>query len=221
MCRKRSRTNHPAVPRRPRGSAPSGARREVGFSVVEVLIASALLLIIAVAILPLFTRAMESNTAGGRATIMSTYTAQDLEGNNQSTVDHPRWQLNAPGDLDLDPAVLELATEYWTDYPADHELGDELWQDDETLAGVTLFWDRWTKVRKYTFADISQGVVSVEGDRLVPRGHPELFDVPLTDDVGAEEKNVHLIEFRTTIKPHREVPLNFGDQMTIAHFRSF
>ena len=52
------------------GRPPGGGqakRGDAGFSLVEGLIAAALLLVIAVSILPLFTRALKSNLSGGRA----------------------------------------------------------------------------------------------------------------------------------------------------------
>ena len=88
---------------------------------------------------------------------------------------------------------------------------------------------RRAKVRKYSFADISIGTISSDGSNtLVPLGHPELFDSPLTADDGADGYKAHLTEFRVTIQPCRgcdgtepDAVLDLGQRMTVSHFRAY
>lgn len=211
--------------RRLRGDASAG------YSLLEVLLAGALLAMISVSIIPMFTRALESNSVGGRASVMSTFAGGDLEAANQATIDHPDWDL-APG------GVLDLGTEYWNAGLGDtlqgfnRKVGEGEWQDNADGPGLVL-WSRRTKVRKYSFADIIPGTISVEGGTdLIPLGHPELFDSPLDDDDAGDANKVHLVEFRVTVKPCRNCDedddnpdavdqATLGQKMTVGHFRSY
>ncbi len=59
---------------------PSAERRpEAGFSLVEVLIAMALLLLIVIGLLPLFTRSMTNNLQGSEATRVTNIVVDDFE----------------------------------------------------------------------------------------------------------------------------------------------
>ena len=187
---------------------------QAGFSLVEMLLATALLLVIVVSVMPLFTRSLESNATGSRASIMTTFVQQDIEEVNQATVDHDDW--------DLTTDVLDLGKQYWSNgaTATDDQMGDEAWRDD-TLGGGLILWERSTKLRKFTYADVLPGNIDVTGSGLTPLGHPELYDSPLADDDGLAGKSVHLVELRVTIQPHSGLPLDRGQQMTVGHFRAF
>jgi prepilin-type N-terminal cleavage/methylation domain-containing protein len=64
---------------RPRRRNPRQRSRAAGFSLIEVLIASALLLAVAVGVLPLFTRSLTNNLEGNEATQMSNGAVDSLE----------------------------------------------------------------------------------------------------------------------------------------------
>jgi hypothetical protein len=200
-----SRIRTPRRRRRP-GSA--------GYSLLEVLFSAALLLVISVSILPLFTRAMESNVAGGRATTMSTLVAADIETVGQTTVDHPDWNITS--------GVADLGTQFYNaGVPGSSHLGEAGWEEDRTDPGLYL-WQRSTEVRKYSYADVIPGTVSV-GDEttLVTRGHPELYDQPLDDDDGADAANAHVVEFRVVINPDSSAADTVGQRMTVGHYRAY
>lgn len=196
-----------------------------GFSLIETLIAAALLFVVAVSILPLFSRALQSNVAGGWSTMMTNFVGESLESANQMVLDHQDLDLPVGG-------VLDLGAQYWSSggNSSDSNLiiGDESWGDDPAGPGFVL-WMRRAKVRKYSFADISIGTISSDGSNtLVPLGHPELFDSPLTADDGADGYKAHLTEFRVTIQPCRgcdgnepDAVLNLGQRMTVSHFRAY
>lgn len=78
-----------AEPVRPR-------RREAGFSLLEVLIAAALLGLIAVGVLPLFTQSMANNRAGSDATRVSTFAIDRTEDLAQVRFNAPEvsWETN-------------------------------------------------------------------------------------------------------------------------------
>ncbi len=189
---------------------------QAGFSLVEGLIAAALLLVVAVSVLPIFIRALDSNLAGGRRSQLSTFASGELEELNQESVDQAAWSVaGAPG------GVLELGSRFW-DIGADvdnapEKLGDEKWVDLEgDAAGLILFQRSSASVRKYNLADI-QVVVGAGGGLASSGANPMLFDNPLADDDGA-----HLTEIRISIRENRET-LNAasGKRITVRQFRVY
>lgn len=205
---------------RPDATSHDRGDADAGFSLVEVLIATALLLVIAISVLPLFMRALESNTSGGRSSQLSTFVNADLETVNQATVDHQNWDLSSGTG-----GVVDLGQRYWdtgvaydgASMPA--HLGDETWVDAETDAVGPILWQRQMTLRKYTFADIHATLGSdPDNPALFTLGHPALFDTPLT----AEGDNAHLTELRISIKENREgIPVDTGQRITVSHFRAY
>lgn len=206
-----------AVARRRRRAASRG---EAGFSLVEGLIAAALLLVIAVSVLPLFTRAMESNISGGRSSQMSTFVSADIEAVNQTLVDRDDWSVDASG------GVLDLGTVYWDTGPlfgavgVPDKFGDERWTTDAdpNNAQGLLLWSRNTSIRKYSLSDLQilAGTDTAEAE-ITAVGHPMLLDTPLTSD-----QNAHLTEVRVSIKENREnLPVGIGRRITVGHIRIF
>ncbi len=200
--------------------------RQGGFSLLETLFAAVLLFVVSVSILPLFTRALQSNTAGGWSNIMSNFVGEDIEASNQMILDHENLDLPIGGTLDL-------GSQYWSSGTTDtgeanRILGDGKWQESPDGPGLVL-WMRRSTVRKYSFADIGEGTISADGSStLVTLGHPELFDSPLTNDDGADGYKAHLTELRVTVQPCRncdgtepEQFLNIGQRMTVSHFRAY
>lgn len=197
-----------------------------GFSLLETLFAAVLLAVVAVSILPLFTRALQSNRAGGWSSVMSNFAGADIETANQMVIDHEDFDLPAGG-------VLETGAQYWNSGAVDTGeanklIGDEQWEDDPSGPGLVL-WVRNSKVRKYSFADISVGTISSDGSpTLLSLGHPELFDRPLDNDDGADGYKAHLTEIRVTVQPCRgcdgsesEQFLALGQRTTVSHFRAY
>ncbi len=205
------------------GKPVAGGQGNAGFSLIEGVVAAALLLVIAVSILPIFTNAINSNLSGGRSSQLSTFVSGDIETVNQAHVDQDAWAIaGSPS------GILRLANRFWDIGPlydtnvANH-LGDEKWVAGEDDASGPITWYRGATIRKYSLADIqiiissdSGGVVTGGSDPLTDFS-PMLFDNPLTDDSGA-----HLTEFRVTIKERREaLPGAAGKRMTVGHFRTF
>ncbi len=198
----------------------SERHREAGFSLVEGLIAAALLLVVAVSVLPLFMRALESNTRGGRASQISTLTIAALEEINQATVDRADFQLTGS-----ESGVRETGTMFWDmgelyDSGNPAKIGDERWVS--TDSGTTpILWSRELDVRKYSFADVHSSI-EVEGGELSTLGDPRWFDSPLETDDEGDLYNAHITEFRVHIVENRSgVPVNSGQRMTVGHFRTF
>lgn len=83
------------------------ALREEGFSVIEALIAAALLLIITIGILPFFTRSILNNAEGARSTTTTNYARSKIEELYQLPFDS--------GLLTVPPGATELETiEYYS-----------------------------------------------------------------------------------------------------------
>lgn len=191
--------------------------RQAGFSLVEGLIATALLLVIAVSVLPIFMRALDSNLSGGRSSQLSTFVHADIEAVNQEPVDQDAWEVGGTG-----TGVLALGEDFWDIGPPlpNLYLGDEQWVDTELDATgpSSLMWSREIEIRKYSLADIQVLIGTDPTTGLVTSGvSPLLFDDPLTDDTEA-----HLAEFRVTIKEKRDaLPAASGKRITVGHFRAF
>lgn len=200
------------------GRPGSGRKGESGFSLVEGLIAAALLLVIAVSVLPVFTRALESNIAGGRSSQLSTFVSADIEAVNQMLVDRDDWSVAATG------GVRDLGTMYWDIGPlfgaagVPDRLGDEEWIADPATAQGPVMWSRNVSVRKYSLSDLQiLAGTDVAEDELAAVGNPMLLDQPLTEDDDA-----HLVEVRVTIRENRAaLPAASGQRITVSHFRAF
>ena len=205
-------------------SKPEAGNREAGFSLVEGLMAAALLLIVAVSVLPLFMRALESNTRGGRASQLSTLSIAAIEEINQATVDRQDFQLTGAAS-----GVRRTGTMHWEmgelydgeDAPA--KIGDERWiADDQDPIGPVL-WSRDIDVRKYSFADVHLSIgVGITELVAVTLGDPRWFDSPLETDGDGFLSGAHISEFRVHIKQNREgIPVAGGQRQTVGYFRAF
>ncbi len=195
--------------------------REAGFSLIEGLMAAALLLVVAVSVLPLFMRALDSNTRGGRASQVSTLITAALEELNQATVDREDFQLTGG-----DSGVRETGTMFWDMgalYEAGNpaEIGDERWVADKGDATGPVLWSRELDIRKYSFADVHSSL-EVGDSAIATLGDPRWFDSPLQTDDDGNLYDAHITEFRVHIVEDREdVPINSGQRMTVGHFRTF
>lgn len=68
---------------------PEAPRRAAGFTLIEALIAAALLGVIAISILPLFLRAMVNNKQGSDSTVVTTFSKTNLESLDAVPFDGP------------------------------------------------------------------------------------------------------------------------------------
>jgi prepilin-type N-terminal cleavage/methylation domain-containing protein len=127
-------------------------RQERGFSVVEVLIASAIFLIIAIGILPLFAQAIRNNMAGRDATDVS-----NLGKSREEEL------LKVPFDSLVVPAgqTVGVTEEYWS-------LSAKKWVTGTTTTTDAL-WLRTTRIRQYSISDLLDNGVA---DTPLPGGTP-------------------------------------------------
>jgi hypothetical protein len=166
----------------------SPRHRERGVSLVEVLIAALLLVIVALGLVPLLTRAMVSNVSGADSTTVSNYAKTGAENLRQASF---FWQ-----ELIVPAGQTEgLQTYYWTRGDG-QEVGDSVegWvrmaappDPDTILAPPTgrgdVPWRRNTRVHYYHIDDL-------QGDSR--------FNTPL--DGGTDPIFVHLKDYEVQVE---------------------
>jgi prepilin-type N-terminal cleavage/methylation domain-containing protein len=116
------------------------AKRQRGFSVIEVLIASAIFLIIALGVLPLFAQAIRNNLSGRDAT--------DVSNLGKSRVEE---LLQVPYDTLQVPAGL---TEAKTDEYYSQQ--DKTWKPGAPPSDDPALWLRTTRIRQFTLGDLQK-----------------------------------------------------------------
>jgi len=189
-------------------------RREGGMSLVEVVIASAVLLVVAVGTVPLFVRSTFNNIAGLDSTQATQHSISEHENLIVLALDDRRFEISdpqpgqtvqptgtGPGDEML------LGDMFWdrgarAPDPAAVRIGDGDWIADPTGAQDLVFWRRRSVIRQYTYADISDGVIdAADPDRLATLGDARLFDNPLAS--GADRSSAHFKEQDVQLESQR------------------
>ena len=128
----------------------SERRGGAGFSVIEALIAAAILLIIALGLLPLFSRAISDNVSGNDATQATNGSRTQLEELLQVPFNNTR--LAIPGG-----STQLQAADFWTRGDAQKTgSADEGWWTNPSGHG-TVLWQRTTRVRQYSVSDLADG----------------------------------------------------------------
>ena len=129
------------------------AARQQGFSVVEALIAAALLLIIAIGVLPLFTRAIVSNVSGDDSTKVSHFSRSQTE----NLYTQP-WNSS---DLEITSGSIHaLPPQYFRD-PDPNSTGDEVWTPTLPTAPSERRWQRDADIRQFSIRSIDDGTLSM------------------------------------------------------------
>lgn len=157
-------------------SAPNAAPRRAaaGFSLIEAILASLILLVVALGVLPLFTRAMASNRAGADSTSLANMATAGAEELYQLPFDHPLLTVPA-GATEL------VSEEVWT-------RDEERWMaPGDVAAGDLVLWRRRTQVRQFNINDILEGdETPLEGDSPAGSVHVKEIEVEVasTRDAG-------------------------------------
>jgi type II secretory pathway pseudopilin PulG len=140
---------------------------EAGFSMIEALIAAAILLIIALGLIPLFTRSILDNNSGNDATQATNHGKTRLEDLIQLPFNHQR--LDVPAGAQVGQSV-----ESWTTGALD-QAGDpnERWWDGASppAGSGEVLWRRTTRVRQFSVNDLDDGVL----DNPQPGGTQPIF----------------------------------------------
>lgn len=125
--------------------------REAGFSLIEALIAAAILLIISLGLIPLFARSIADNTTGADSTQAANHGKTQLEELIQ--VPFGSEQVTVPAG-----AEFSETRESWAQGDP-QEVGDpdEGWWPGEPADKGTVLWERVTRVRQYSISDLDDG----------------------------------------------------------------
>jgi len=154
------------VAARARSSARSRSRGE-GFSLVELLVASVLLVTVLLGIVPLFMRSIQNNSAGNDQSQLSNYSKSEVEELIQLDFDHPRLTIPA-GQTEVS------SSEYWSRQ-------DKEWKLGAPPSGKAP-WIRTTLVRQFNISGIDKDVTNFD------------FSKAVALDGGAALGSVHLKE---------------------------
>ncbi len=175
---------------------PGRPAREAGFSLIEVLVASVILVIILLGIIPLFLRSMSNRQSGLEATTVGSYARTRAETLLELPFDHP--------DLTVPASKSELETiEYLP-------LGSKEWTTDDA-AKDSAAWVRTTHVRQFGSGDLLDGDTNGDGDSL---------DVPLPG--GTNPRSIQLKEIEVAVTSNREAgALQAGEELTVRVIKAF
>jgi prepilin-type N-terminal cleavage/methylation domain-containing protein len=192
-----------------------------GFSLVEVLIAMALLTVVLLSLVPLFQRSMVVNANGREAGQQSALGRSEVEELLQLPFNHDLLEVAA--------GTERTFTEYWsTGLP--ERLGDEGWRPDPPTPGAGLgeqeeaLWQRTVRVHQYSL----NGVEDSDGDGVIDRilgledaDRDGVFDNPLP--AGALAASVHLKEVEVTVDSRRGAgnPVPRASRLRLQQLKSF
>lgn len=128
-------------------------KAERGFSLIEVLIASAIFLIIALGVLPLFAQAIRSNLSGRDATDVSNLARSRVE-----------ELLQVPFETLIVPAgeTQGVTKEYWS-------ATTKAWVAGTPTTGDAAVWTRTTTIRQFALRDLQDNGTA---DTPLPGGTP-------------------------------------------------
>lgn len=165
-----------------------------GMSLIETIFASAILLFVAIGLLPLFVRSSFNNIRGADATRASQHARSQQEDLLVEAIDDRRFDLTRPlpehtvqvADVGVGGDEMLLGDAFWdraagAPDPNHFRVGDGAWVSDPAASQGIVFWRRRSIIRQYTYADIADGVIDASSpDQLATLGNARLFDRPLT-----------------------------------------
>lgn len=165
--------------------------RSSGFSVVEVMIASAIFLLIAIGVLPLFTQSIKNNLSGREATEVSNHGRSKVEELLQMPFASPDMTVPTTGNVGE-------TKEYWSDVEKKWKPGDSPDPSEKAL------WLRTIRIRQYAISDLKDNNV---------------LDTPLSGT--AANGQVHMKEIEVEVESLREdSPLGGGKSLKVRMLRA-
>ncbi|MEM7480605.1 MAG: hypothetical protein AAF481_05485 [Acidobacteriota bacterium] len=174
------------------------SRGEAGIGLVEALIAMALLLVVAISILPLFTRSMSNNVAGSQSTQIANQARRQLESLYQLPFNNQALEITAGSE--------RLTTDYFSSGDPKVE-GDEYWTATAPSGTARTVWTRDTTIRQYSLGgtvtdsdadgvlDFIPGLEDSDDPGDDDYGY---FDSPL--DAGTDRGFIHIKEVEVLLQ---------------------
>lgn len=167
-------------------------RGEQGFSLIEVLIASGILLVVALGVLPIFAQAIVNNRAGADYTQATNFAKSELE--RLYALPFSSFELQVEGEETERVQYFSLA--------------QQIWIDGEAPPADPPLWTRTTTIRQYGLG----GLVDLDKDGTLddplPGGTPDTF--------------VHVKEIEVRVESGRSGgPLGAGKRITLRVYKSY
>lgn len=133
--------SHAALP--PPGRTASRSHEQRGMSLVEVLVAALIMVVVALGLIPLFTRSMRQNREGANFTDLTNVARSALEEYLQMDFGAPRLTIPAGSEELVVQHYWNAATEEWLPLPADLD----------TLPATARF-ERTIQVQQFASGDL-------------------------------------------------------------------
>ncbi len=169
------------------------ARGEQGFSLIEVLIASGILLVVALGVLPLFAQAIVNNRAGADYTQATNYAKSELERLYALPFSSPELAVTTGDQTER--------VQYFSQY-------QKKWIAGAAPTADPPLWTRTTTIRQYSLG----GIVDLDKDGTL--------DGPLS--AGTPETFVHVKEIEVRVESGRSGgPLGAGKRITLRVQKSY
>jgi hypothetical protein len=194
-----------ATSRRATSPPPPAGRGEAGFNFIEVLVSVGLLFLIAMMVLPIFSRAANLNLLGRESTVVASHGRTVHEELAQLPFAAPRLTVTAGSELtSTEMWVPETVTSSNPADPLDPALGE--WVDPSALSGRQPVWQRDVRVRQFSINDLSE-----DGE----------FDNPLP--ASTDPNFVHLKEVQIEVQGTRAAggPMGRSKSVVITRLKAF
>lgn len=180
--------------------------RQAGFNLIEMLIGMAMLFVIAISVVPLFSRSATLNNFGRESTVVAGYGRTVQEEYSQLPFTSPRLTLIAGDKLETDEVwVPETVTSSDPGDPLDPALGVWVVNDGSAIAGRQPHWRRELRVRQFSINDLNDN---------------NQLDDPL--DATTDFNFVHLKEVQVEVEGMRQGgPLGRSRRIVISRLKAF
>jgi type II secretory pathway pseudopilin PulG len=172
----------------------AASQSTAGFSLVEVLIAAFILLIIALGLMPLFTRSIQMNVSGNDSTQLSNMARSRLEELYQMPFDH--------ADLSITAGSERTEEQHWS-------VSQHTWLAGPAPRSTDAPWVRTTRIRQFALSGLIDDNEDGELDQPLPANTNPQF--------------IHAKEIQVRVESNREIdnPLARPQPITLRILRSF
>lgn len=181
---------------------PAVRRGDAGFSIIEALVAAAILLVIALGLLPVFSRSINDNVTGSDATQATNSGRTQLEELLQMPFNNQRLVVAAG-------STSAVTTDYFTrglsgSGTDTYQIGSasEGWTTTVSGRGPVL-WNRTTTLKAYSISDLDDGTL----------------DTPL--DGGTDPSAIHLKQIEVLIENPKKDLFGNGQGITLTVIKAF